>query len=70
VRDEFGVRLPLRTLYSAQTVANLAVAVLKAQAEKADAELLAELLREVEQMPAESLRAALVEERPQTETAE
>jgi len=71
VREKLGVHLPLHILYSARTVAALAVAVVKAQAEKADAELLAELLREVEQMPAETLRAALsAEERPQTEVEE
>jgi amino acid adenylation domain-containing protein len=57
IRDKLGVHLPLPTLYSARTVADLAVAVVKAQAGKADADLLAELLREVEQMPAENLRA-------------
>jgi acyl carrier protein len=72
VRDQLGVRLPLRTLYAARTVANLAVALVKAQAEKADADLLAELLREVEQMPADSLQAALFAgaEKPKTEVAE
>jgi amino acid adenylation domain-containing protein len=71
VRDEFGVKLPLRTLYSAQTVENLAVALVKAQAEKAGADVLAELLREVEQMSTDSLQAALSgAEMPKTETAE
>jgi amino acid adenylation domain-containing protein len=61
VRDEFGVRLPLRALYAAQTVANLAVSLLQAQAEKADAQLLAELLQEIEQIPAEALRTEMAE---------
>ena len=51
VVEEFGVRVPLRTLYSAQTVANLAAEVVSAQAESANAQLLDELLQEIEQSP-------------------
>ncbi|HBL26779.1 MAG TPA: non-ribosomal peptide synthetase, partial [Acidobacteria bacterium] len=70
IRAQLGVHLPLSALFTTRTVAELASTVVKVQAEQADAELLAELLREIEQMPAEDLRTALAEEKPTPEAAE
>jgi acyl carrier protein len=49
INDTFGLKLPLLRLYEAPTLADLATTVAQALAEKADADLLARLLAEVEQ---------------------
>jgi acyl carrier protein len=49
INDAFGLKLPLLRLYEAPTLGDLATTVAQALAEKADAELLARLLEEVEQ---------------------
>ena len=59
IREAFQIEIPLRALYNAPTVAGLAVSVVNAQAESADAALLAQLLDEVEQMPLDQLQSAL-----------
>jgi amino acid adenylation domain-containing protein len=59
IREAFQIDLPLRALYDAPTIARLAVAVVTAQAEKADADLLEQLLAEVEEMPRMALDAEL-----------
>jgi amino acid adenylation domain-containing protein len=51
IRERFRIDMTLRTLYATPTIAALAVAVVTAQAAQADADLLAELLAEVEEMP-------------------
>jgi acyl carrier protein len=51
IRERFRIDMTLRTLYAAPAIAALAVAVVTAQAAQADADLLAELLAEVEEMP-------------------
>jgi SAM-dependent methyltransferase/acyl carrier protein len=59
IRERFQIELSLRNLYDAPTIAALAVAVVTAQADKADTDLLAELLAEVEEMPLGSIEAEL-----------
>ena len=48
VNEAFGIKLPLLRLYEAPTLGDLATTVAQTLAEKADAELLARLLQEVE----------------------
>jgi acyl carrier protein len=62
VRSELGVDLPLRTLYGSNTLADMALAVANVQAQSLDADLLAELLAEVEQTPPDQLAAELADE--------
>ena len=50
IRAAFGIEIPLNVLYSS-TLEEMAIAVASAQAAKLDADLLAELLDEVEQIP-------------------
>jgi len=52
VNESFGIKLPLLRLYETPTLGDLATTVAQILAEKADAELLARLLQEVEQGPA------------------
>jgi hypothetical protein len=58
VRAAFGIELPLNVLYSSN-LEEMAAAVTRAQAERLDSGLLAELLDEVEQMSGSQIEAAL-----------
>jgi amino acid adenylation domain-containing protein len=59
IRETFQITLPLRALYQAPTVAELAVAVVQRQAEQTDAALLERLLADVESLGASELKALL-----------
>jgi amino acid adenylation domain-containing protein len=59
VNQAFGVTLPLRRLYEAPVLEALAIELVKAQAERADADLLARLLARVEQASPDELAAAI-----------
>jgi acyl carrier protein len=48
VQETFGVELPLRSMFNSPTVAGLAEAVVQKGLERADEELLARLLAELE----------------------
>ncbi len=62
VRSELGIDLPLRMLYGTNTLADMALAVANAEAQGLDADLLAELLEEVEQTSPDQLDAELADE--------
>jgi amino acid adenylation domain-containing protein len=59
IRETFQIDLPLRILYGAPTIAELAVAVVQRQAEMADAGDLEALLKEVESMAPSDIQEAL-----------
>jgi amino acid adenylation domain-containing protein len=67
IRSAFEVDLPLRTLYDSHTVADLAVAVVKAQAERTEREELERMLAELEGISDDEAQSLLAHER-QTET--
>jgi hypothetical protein len=58
IKDTFGVELQLLRLYESPSLGHLAAAVVQAQAERVDAEVLARLLDEIELLPAERVREA------------
>jgi acyl carrier protein len=64
MRETFEIELPLRVLFDAPTIADLAVVIAQKQAEKIDLETLEQLLTELEQT---SLQEAQTLQRPATE---
>ncbi|HKV06574.1 MAG TPA: amino acid adenylation domain-containing protein [Thermoanaerobaculia bacterium] len=64
VNEAFGVSLTLRELYKAADLAQLAEAVVQAQAAEADAELLTRLLDQVEQLDAAGIAHSLAADAP------
>jgi amino acid adenylation domain-containing protein len=61
-RDAFDVNVPLSTLFQFPTVADMAVSILRIQAEQAGSEVLAQVLAEVEQLPEDEIRTMLFAE--------
>jgi acyl carrier protein len=59
IKDSFGVELQLLRLYESPSLGHLAAAVVQAQAERVDAEVIARLLDEIELLPAERVTAGL-----------
>jgi len=52
MRDAFAIELPLRVIFDSPTVAGLAEAIIQKELARADDDLLARLLREMEGLPA------------------
>jgi acyl carrier protein len=50
IRDALDIELPVRAVFESPTVAELAVAVVQAQAQQTDADMLEEMLAELEQL--------------------
>ncbi len=62
IRDRFGAQLPLRALYEAPTLAELALRITLEVAQESGQDLLSEALAKVEGLSAEALEAMLAEE--------
>lgn len=63
VGESFQISLSLRTLFESPTVSDLAVVIIQKQAEQADADALAQMLGEIQQLSQEELQALLAAER-------
>lgn len=69
VRDRFQVELPLTSLFEAPTLAELAVVIVQRQARRADGDAFSRLLAEVEALPEDAVKSALVDTSAATERA-
>jgi amino acid adenylation domain-containing protein len=64
IRETFQVELPLRTIFEALTVADLAVTLVQRESEHVDDEMLAQILAELEELPDDEVRLKLSGEKP------
>jgi amino acid adenylation domain-containing protein len=63
VREAFQAEIPLRSLFEAPTVADLAVTLLQREAEQVDSEMLAQILAELEQVAEDKVQVTLASEK-------
>jgi non-ribosomal peptide synthetase component F/acyl carrier protein len=61
IRDTFGIELSLRSLFEANTIADLAEIIAQKQIEKADNKLLAEMLTDLERLPPDEVQRMLAQ---------